>query len=736
MRVKSVVIVLIFLGSILSGCTGSDSESDERVEALESELADSISDNDDAQSQIATLESALAEAIERVSSLEEVVDGLTVSLSEAESQRDELVSQREEIMGQLDNSRDNETTLSEEISSLEQDLQDLDIEISILQSSLQQKQDRISQLENTISTLQSVMSSLTYTLSYRTSECPLDNPGLLMDIGFDSGEGLGIEGDGIVTFDEIEFSVGECPGNYGMVYNETDTEQNWAQQRIVEMGGALYFTVHDGIHGWELWRSDGTLGGSYLVKDIRGEDCFMATDPETGEQFQDCTNWGSIFDVNWDGVFNDAEIVAGRDRIFFTASHEMYAANNGGFPQLWVSDGTEEGTNLVVDLWEGWDYDCNGCAFDYAGTTELVLIPGTGNSPDRVVFTAIKAITGIGEEGYPNGEELWISDGTATGTQIIANIEPETSSWVDGNGITQCCADWDGSVPRDIVYKGNQVWFTAQTESYGREFYRFGLELGGGLFLIKDINNGPEGSNPMYLTPGSGGMYLSADDGISGQELHYSQGDAFSTNLVKDIWPGLNNSSNPQWLTKLGSEMVFVANNGENGRELWITDNTEEGTRMIKDINPGNNSSDPTGPMKEMGGFIYFSADDGIHGYELWRTDGTEAGTSMVKDINQGENDSLSFGSTAHWHGEYTLVHNGHFYFSANDGENGEELWRTDGTETGTELLVDVNDGEVGSWPWYLVPMGDKVYFTAWDGDQRQLWYFWDNPGPIMSDEN
>ena len=45
----------------------------------------------------------------------------------------------------------------------------------------------------------------------------------------------------------------------------------------------------------------------------------------------------------------------------------------------------------------------------------------------------------------------------------------------------------------------------AQTEGYGREFYRFGLELGGGLFLIKDINPGVEGSSPMYITPGSGG---------------------------------------------------------------------------------------------------------------------------------------------------------------------------------------------------------------------------------------
>ena len=49
MRAKSLVIVLIFLGSILSGCTGSDTEKDERIEALEAELADSISDNDDDQ---------------------------------------------------------------------------------------------------------------------------------------------------------------------------------------------------------------------------------------------------------------------------------------------------------------------------------------------------------------------------------------------------------------------------------------------------------------------------------------------------------------------------------------------------------------------------------------------------------------------------------------------------------------------------------------------------------------
>ena len=104
MRVKSVVIVLIFLGSELSGCTGNDSENDERIEGLETELADSISSNDEALSQIATLEGALSEAVESVSSLDETIASLTISLTDAESQRDELILQREEILLQLNQS--------------------------------------------------------------------------------------------------------------------------------------------------------------------------------------------------------------------------------------------------------------------------------------------------------------------------------------------------------------------------------------------------------------------------------------------------------------------------------------------------------------------------------------------------------------------------------------------------------------------------------------------------------
>ena len=35
------------------------------------------------------------------------------------------------------------------------------------------------------------------------------------------------------------------------------------------MGGTLFFTADDGVHGQELWKRDGTAAGTVLVKDIR-----------------------------------------------------------------------------------------------------------------------------------------------------------------------------------------------------------------------------------------------------------------------------------------------------------------------------------------------------------------------------------------------------------------------------------------------------------------------------------
>lgn len=747
MRVWSIAIVLIFLGSILSGCTGNGTENDERVGGIEAELSDKIAELDDANANYTMIEEALNLAISDVESLNYELNNTRNNLSLAESERDGLYEQLELALSLLNQSEGNNTEIYQRISELNNLIGQKEDAIESLNYTINLLLANVLELEQTIDALESVIQSVTYSLEYVVGNCPLGNPGFVMNIGFDDGEGAGIEGDGILAGDEVHRTVGECPGDFGMVYDDTTNEHNWGPQRVVQMGGVLYFTADDGIHGWELWRSDGTLDGTYMILDILGEDCDTAVDPETGEQYQDCTNPGSVRDWGWGDAAPGflTEIVAGNEKIFFTAFNAPKATN---FADVWVSDGTAEGTHVVDDIWIDWDYFCDGCEFYYSGPRDLMVVPSNGNLPDRVVFSAIKAIANTGDQGFPKGEELWISDGTQAGTRMLANIEPETSSF--GSSNEYCCADFDGSIPRDMVLKGSQIWFTAQTESYGRELYRFNLQLGGGLFLVKDINSGVETSNPLYLTHGSGGLYLSADDGVTGQELHFSLGDAFTTNLVKDIWPGTDNSSNPWHFTKFGSKLVFSADDGENGRELWITDNTEAGTYMIKDINPGNNSSNPSGfyggsmassandegrdnpDMEVYNGEVYFIADDGVHGKELWKTDGTEEGTVMVKDIAQGNNSSIWFTGGLPVK-EWTTVHQGMLYFVADDFIHGPELWRTDGTSAGTQMVVDFNNGSDGSWPWQFNSVGDKLYFSMWDGDQRQLWYYWDNPGPVIT---
>ena len=135
----------------------------------------------------------------------------------------------------------------------------------------------------------------------------------------------------------------------------------------------------------------------------------------------------------------------------------------------------------------------------------------------------------------------------------------------------------------------------------------------------------------------------------------------------------------------------------------------------MKDINPHGDSS-PYG-FVVFNDLLFFSADDGQSGHELWKTDGTDAGTVRVKDILFGE-----YGSTPQ---ELTVLGNA-MYFSAgseDDYPNDREIWRSDGTEAGTVRVKDIYVGGESSRPEDFTVFGDKVFFTADDGASgREPW--------------
>jgi ELWxxDGT repeat protein len=132
---------------------------------------------------------------------------------------------------------------------------------------------------------------------------------------------------------------------------------------------------------------------------------------------------------------------------------------------------------------------------------------------------------------------------------------------------------------------------------------------------------------------------------------------------------------------------------------------------LLKDINPGPADSSPQ-DFTNVNGVIFFTADDGTNGRELWKTDGTTAGTTLVKAINPGPGSDPQ---------DLTKV-NGTLFFDATDGINGRELWKSDGTAAGTVLVKAIYPGH-GSDPGNLTNVNGTLFFDADDGVHGdELW--------------
>jgi ELWxxDGT repeat protein len=202
--------------------------------------------------------------------------------------------------------------------------------------------------------------------------------------------------------------------------------------------------------------------------------------------------------------------------------------------------------------------------------------------------------------------------------------------------------------------------------------------------------------------------------------------------LVEDIYPG-KTGSEPNWLVDFKGRLLFGADHPKFGEELWRSIGTRSGTRLVKDIDPGplvikkmekteTGSSAPDSVLRTKK-WIYFQATTAKYGEELWKSDGTKSGTKIVKDIvpGPGASDAEDIVST----GPRTT------FFRAWDKDHGEELWKTDGTEKGTTLVKDINtdlppgarcdQGDCGipkgwSHPDTVTVMGKQVFFAADDG--------------------
>ena len=229
---------------------------------------------------------------------------------------------------------------------------------------------------------------------------------------------------------------------------------------------AIYFAAHNGSLDFELWTSDGTNAGTSLLKDIYAS-----------------------------GSANPSNFIEFNSKLYFTAN-----TASGG--RLYMSDGSEPGTTIVSssasypsnmvasgshlffksgsDLWktDGVSTSALGISgypnslTDHNGTlyfstnvgglgyelwkTDGVnysivkdIIPGSNQSSNINEIISFGGYLLFGAGDNSQNKELWISDGTETGTNLFQDINPSTEQY--GNG----------SDPKNFFVQGNTLYFSA-----------------------------------------------------------------------------------------------------------------------------------------------------------------------------------------------------------------------------------------------------------------------------------
>ena len=136
---------------------------------------------------------------------------------------------------------------------------------------------------------------------------------------------------------------------------------------------------------------------------------------------------------------------------------------------------------------------------------------------------------------------------------------------------------------------------------------------------------------------------------------------------------------------------------------------------LVEDINPAAPGASPS-EITAAGGNVFFAADDGTNGREIWKSDGTADGTSLLKNINPGNASSTP---------QLLTPAGNTVFFKANEpATSGTELWKSDGTAAGTVLVKDIRPGPPASDIADLTAVGGKVFFRANDGSGtgEELW--------------
>ena len=436
-----------------------------------------------------------------------------------------------------------------------------------------------------------------------------------------------------------------------------------------------------------------------------------------------------------DGLLHQDEVIDSLQICTHPLSHgpiaDMYVGVSDGINSACSSMAWIEEKSLLVSAGSN---GANGCELwtsmaTLDSTSQLVDINPTGDSIPGLWLGMTKisnddALIFFDADDGINGRELWISDGTNSGTQRITSYggsgdgltsNSKIVKWMEGVVFTNANDDFiwsNGTVTVDLfdapffstttqlsldqqtselsAYHLSEmwptddgIWLSAFTVNEDFEMHYLSAE---GEFKSWDLNI-LEGSMPDSFTSAAGRNVVIADDGFNGRQL------------VK-----LNDDGSHEWLTSLtlqsngapttsvgekmglnviGDTVLFDAQTSGVDTTLWsynmTTDTALELSTNI--LAPGENSG-----ALSVDGKIWFDCVTAISATELCFSDGTITGTKLAYEFQPGisSSDIREIGSV------------GEDLFIIVDGE-------IDGTDTGHCLWrfnTDTMEASLAYDPW------------------------------------
>lgn len=388
-----------------------------------------------------------------------------------------------------------------------------------------------------------------------------------------------------------------------------------------------------------------------------------------------------------------------------------------------------------------------------AGSVAQVADLFTGSNSPR--GGDVSAAVGFGgrhlfsAETDAEGRELWISDGTAAGTRLYADLCPGTC----------------GSSPADFRVVQSRLYFSASTRSHGRELWVLD-SIDAAPRMLADIAPGSDSSRPspvqLVALRFSGvpvlRLYVVAERPDVGRELWRIEGDTVS--LERDLRPGPDSSS-PDIAGGFGERRLLVTALGSDGQRAPVVLSHANASAI-----PNTASALPGFPLPDQDSFFlrrdypelqgrFWLVRDGFSGAQdqLWLADGASgAATQLLSDSRLGEFEaSVSLARMFFTRGsaDELFVSDGTLagtqslglraaaalralpgqlllYAGVAGNANNRELFRSTGTVAGTTQVAEIVPGSSGvstptgfGHPVALSADGQSLYFVP---NANELW--------------